>query len=105
MSEPYNPAKDEKKLRQIINVGHHHDMPSRWVRCLAGEVLTQNARIASLEAQVKTQDAIINDTSAIITRMVYHADDSNPLYVMIGMDVFYELEDMYAPPTTEQDND
>ena len=64
----------------------------------------RNDKIASLEAQVKTQDAIINDTSAIITRMVYHADDENPHYVLIGRDVYYELEDMYAPPITEKES-
>ena len=53
MSDSYNPAKDPKKLRQIVSVGHDPDMPSRWIRCLAGEILNQNTRIASLESQLK----------------------------------------------------
>lgn len=55
MCEAYNPAEDEKKLREFLDperLYYDIDLPNRWVRCLAAKILEQNKKIKELEGKV-----------------------------------------------------
>ena len=50
MSEAYNPAEDEKKLREFLDperLYYDIDIPNRWVRCLAAKILEENCTVTT----------------------------------------------------------
>lgn len=53
----YNPAKDEAKLRSIVDGTSEKDgspiFPARWVRCLAAEILELRQRLAEAEREIQ----------------------------------------------------
>ena len=48
----YNPAKDDAKLREMLTVpAESYGVPSRWIRCMAAEILELRASATAAEKQ------------------------------------------------------
>jgi hypothetical protein len=54
----YNPAKDDAKLREMLTVpAESYGVPSRWIRCMAAEILELRA---SATAEAKQRQAAVD---------------------------------------------
>lgn len=50
MALAYNPARDDAKLHEIVTVpAESYGFPSRWVRCMAAEILELRAQLTAAE--------------------------------------------------------
>lgn len=67
---PYNPAQDDDKMRAtMVDPGAGLGFPSRWIRCMAAEILNlKAARNAGIDAQHELHEQLYQARLALTAR-------------------------------------